>query len=190
MRWYLVVLVGPVLAIVAATAVANAVGTGAGQQPMGWAAFPAALAFSIVLGGGQEEPGWRGYAQPALQGRFSALSSSLIVGVLWAVWHLPLFAVPGATQSGTGLNFGVLLLYAPGMAVLLAWIYNSTGGSVLLCVLAHGAANAATVAAYPIAGTTSQLVLAATVWALALTVIVISGARTLGGDGAGVRGSQ
>lgn len=180
-HWYLVALMGPVAVVLIGAAAVDLTSVGAGAQPWGWAALPAALALSIVLGGGQEEPGWRGFAQPALQGRFTALSSSLIVGLLWALWHLPLFAMPGATQSQTGLHFGVYLLYAPGFAVLLAWIYNGTGGSVLLCVLTHGAANAATVALYPVAGLASQLILAAALWASALTVIIIFGPRTLGG---------
>jgi CAAX protease family protein len=81
------------------------------------------------IGGAWEEPGWRGYALPKLQTRRSALSASLLLGVVWAFWHLPLMAygtVPWAD-----------LVYVTVHAIVYAWMFNNTGGSVLLVMLHH-----------------------------------------------------
>lgn len=178
--WYLLVLLLPVAAVVAVAGVARALGAGGDADPLGWQAFPSALLLSVVVGGGQEEPGWRGFAQPGLQPQHGALRASLLVGVAWALWHLPLFAIPGATQTELGLSFWVYLLYVPALSVLFAWLYNATGGSVLLCVLFHGALNAATVAGYPLGDLAGQLVLAAAAWGAALLVTVWFGPARLG----------
>lgn len=83
-----------------------------------------------------EEIGWRGYALPRLQSRLTALSSSLIIGVVWAVWHVPsFFLLPGADQAA--LPF---LWYIPSVlaiAVVFTWLYNNTRGSLLLATLLH-----------------------------------------------------
>jgi len=86
------------------------------------------VAFVAVLGGGQEEPGWRGFALPRLQGRHSPLVATLLLAVIWGVWHLPLY----------GVGFVVPMIYA----VFYTYLYNRTD-SVLLCVLLHGSITAA-----------------------------------------------
>lgn len=79
--------------------------------------------------------------QPLLQERYSALTASIIVGVVWALWHLPLFFAPVAPHS----DFPLLnqLLYFPTVvvwSVLLGWVYNNTG-SVLLAMVFHAGLN-------------------------------------------------
>jgi membrane protease YdiL (CAAX protease family) len=98
------------------------------------------LAFMIVPGSALgEEIGWRGYALPRLQTRMSALSASLILGVMWGFYHLPLYF--------TGQAFRPPSLFAPfvigiiALSVILTWVYNSTGGSLLLVVLLHATIN-------------------------------------------------
>lgn len=78
--------------------------------------------FVALVGGGQEEPGWRGYALDRLQARYSPLKATLLLGVIWGVWHLPLY----------GLGFVGPMMFV----VFYTWLYNRTG-SVLLCVLLH-----------------------------------------------------
>jgi CAAX protease family protein len=92
--------------------------------------------FVLVVG---EELGWRGYALPQLLERWSALTSSLILGVLWGLWHLPTFLIPGTPQYGLPLPAFVLLTIE--YSVLLTWLYLHTNGSVLLATLCHGAIN-------------------------------------------------
>jgi len=89
--------------------------------------------FVLVVG---EELGWRGYALPQLLERWSALTSSLILGVLWGMWHLPTFLIPGTPQYGLPLPAFVLLTVE--YSVLLTWLYLHT---VLLATLCHGAIN-------------------------------------------------
>ncbi|WP_254823894.1 CPBP family intramembrane glutamic endopeptidase [Haloglomus halophilum] len=103
--------------------------------------YPFLLLYVLVIGGGQEELGWRGFAQPYLQERYGALAAALGIGVIWATWHAPLFIIPGATQSGFdfALYFGGILAES----VILAWVYNNTGGSVLLAGLFHAGNNVA-----------------------------------------------
>jgi membrane protease YdiL (CAAX protease family) len=92
------------------------------------------------LGGGQEEVGWRSYALDRLQARFSALLSSLILGTFWAVWHLPLWFMPGTSQPVT--PFGAFLLMCLSLSVILTWIYNNTGRNMVAVILTHGMVNA------------------------------------------------
>jgi membrane protease YdiL (CAAX protease family) len=141
--WYIVVILGPILLYLAAMALNVALG---GQPPDLSAlvgALPIVLAISVymlifvTLG---EEVGWRGYALPALQTRYGALLASVILGVMWALWHLPQFFNPDTIYS----NFPFVLqlaLQVP-LAILITWVYNSTRGSVLMVMLLHAMFNA------------------------------------------------
>jgi membrane protease YdiL (CAAX protease family) len=100
--------------------------------------YPVAVVVVFLVGGGQEELGWRGFAQPALQGRLSAATASLIVGVVWALWHVPLFFVPGSPQGD--LPFVPYVVAILASSVVLAWLYNASG-SVLVPMLYHGGIN-------------------------------------------------
>jgi len=101
--------------------------------------FPLLLLFTLLLGGGQEEPGWRGFALPRLQTSYSGFVASLIIGGVWATWHLPLFFM-GAPRNQTG-NFLLYFFLVLGVSVLISWCYNETGGSVLIAMLFHAAVN-------------------------------------------------
>ncbi len=91
-----------------------------------------------LIGPGQfEEIGWRGFALPHLQRRYSALVSSLIIGLAWAFWHWPDFVVPSESPPWWRLPAFVLVTMA--VPILSTWVYNSTGGSVFAVVLLHGA---------------------------------------------------
>ncbi len=87
-----------------------------------------------------EEPGWRGFALPRLLAGRSALGASLILGAIWAVWHLPAFALGGTPQAGHSLPAFVASALA--LSVLATWLAQASGGGVLLCVLLHLMVNA------------------------------------------------
>jgi uncharacterized protein len=89
-----------------------------------------------------EEPGWRGFALPRLQQRYGALTGSLILGPLWAFWHLPLFlTVWGALYQSVGGPLGLLLFTLTVMCftIVMTWVFNNTRGSIFLAILFHSA---------------------------------------------------
>jgi membrane protease YdiL (CAAX protease family) len=102
--------------------------------------FVGSILANMVIGGGLEEVGWRGFALPRLQAEYSALTASLILGIVWVGWHAPLFIVTGVVQAELApLPF---LVQGLALAIVFTWLYNSTRGSLLLVVLLHGAVNA------------------------------------------------
>lgn len=83
-----------------------------------------------------EETAWRGFALPRLQRRFDPLIASLVLGVLWGVWHLPLFFIPGSFQSS--IPFVGFLISTIATSVTIGWVFNRAQGSVLVVALFHG----------------------------------------------------
>ncbi|MFB6069957.1 MAG: CPBP family intramembrane glutamic endopeptidase [Halanaeroarchaeum sp.] len=141
-KWWLIALALPILVIVGATVIFVLIGGDlvvSGLETV--VVYPLLLLYTLVIGGGQEELGWRGFAQPLLQERFGALWTALLVGLVWATWHAPLFLLPGATQGG--FDFAIYLGSLLAESVILAWLYNSTRGSVLLAGLFHAGNNVA-----------------------------------------------
>jgi membrane protease YdiL (CAAX protease family) len=138
--WYLVVVLGPVAlagSVVALNAVVGGPALSLGMPLLGAAIF---LAFSIFPGSALgEEIGWRGYALPRLQDGRSALGASLIIGPIWALWHLPLWLTgePGRTPT----LYAAFVVSAFAMSIVLTWVYNSSGGSLLMVVLLHATVN-------------------------------------------------
>jgi membrane protease YdiL (CAAX protease family) len=114
----------------------------------GWPVFgtvPVPLLFAGAIGstllGGQvgEELGWRGYALPRLASAMGLGAASVLLGVIWAIWHLPLFYILGADTVGQSFPF--YLLQVTALSVAIAWLYMKTRGSLLLTMLLHAAVN-------------------------------------------------
>ena len=95
----------------------------------------------IAFGALGEETGWRGYALPQLQRRFSPLTSSLILAVLWFGWHLPQFFVIATYRNSSPVQYVGFFLGLTCGAVILTWLYNRSGGSILLVAVWHGLYN-------------------------------------------------
>lgn len=87
-----------------------------------------------------EEMGWRGYALPRLQANLHPLAASAVLGLLWGIWHLPNFWIPGSMQQMFPIP--VYLLYILGHTFIYSWIYNGSKGSLLLVCIHHAATNA------------------------------------------------
>lgn len=138
-RWY-VFAVGYIPAIKLSVALVHRFATGAwprfGQEA--WYLMAAAIVFSTWVQAG-EEIGWRGYALPRLADRFGLAPASVILGIIWASWHLPLFFVPGSDTFGQ--SFPLYLLQVTALSVAAAWLYWRTKGSLLLVMLLHAAVN-------------------------------------------------
>jgi membrane protease YdiL (CAAX protease family) len=96
------------------------------------------LTKTIVNGPFTEEPGWRGFALPRLLNKYSPLVSSLIIGVIWFIWHLPLLLTNDSGGQRVPLPYFVAVM---GMSIVFTWLYRGTKGSVLLVILMHGAVN-------------------------------------------------
>lgn len=139
--------------------------------------LPLLILFMVLIGGGQEEPGWRGFALPRLQSMTNALGASVVIGVVWAAWHLPLFAFPGSGQAG--LSLWIYFPYVVGISVLHTWVYNSTAGSVLAVMVLHALVNL--IGGFIPMGVIPEAELATLigVWVVAAAVIVVYGPRDL-----------
>jgi membrane protease YdiL (CAAX protease family) len=93
------------------------------------------LVFTLFSGPLSEEAGWRGFALPRLQEKYSALVSSLILNLIWACWHIPLFFQPGTTQQS--IPFPIYVVMTLALGTYITWLYNNTRGSLVITVLAH-----------------------------------------------------
>ena len=133
LQWWLFLLLGIPAIIYAAAAI-----TGTIDEPfrfVPWTLVFPALAQSLLLGPLGEEFGWRGLALPLLQRRFSPLWASLVLGVIWAVWHAPAFLMSGTPQSAW--SFGPFFLGLIAITVIMTPLFNASRGSLLIAMLYH-----------------------------------------------------
>lgn len=147
-RWYaIIILLAPVcsvLAILTGLVIKGnipAVDTAVGYVTHPLTIVPFAIV-TMIYGPFPEELGWRGYALDRLQRKWNALASSLVLGVIWAVWHMPIFFMRGSllsevlplwsTQFWVSMGPGILAI-----AVVMTWIYNNTQCSTLAAILFH-----------------------------------------------------
>ena len=113
-----------------------------------------------------EEIGWRGYVLPRLQVKYGALTSSLILGVIWGFWHLPKYLSHWSTVS-----FSWFMVHTMAVSILYTWLYNGTRGSLLLVTLFHASSNTAGVFV-PMANTVSGENMGAYIIFVLLEVVV------------------
>jgi len=148
LAWYVVVLIGPAVVDLVAIALHVLVGGAPPDfsQPFArqvtgsslglWALLPIFFLFGVLTNG--EEIGWRGYALPRLQERYGALLASVVIGVVWALWHVPKFLTVGSAQD---YSFWLYLLDTIAKAIIFTWVYNRTGNSLLSVTLLHASLN-------------------------------------------------
>jgi uncharacterized protein len=91
----------------------------------------------LILGPLSEEIGWRGYALDRLQTKWNPLVSSLIVGLVWGLWHLPLFYMVGTSQNLLGMPFIGFVVGVMATSVVYTWLHNNTGGSLWTAIFFH-----------------------------------------------------
>ena len=149
-RWYLFVLLGiPALILLRILVLPGASAAFHAPTP-GFVPFYLVNYIVVFILGGPlgEEPGWRGFALPRWQKRCGPLRGTLILGLLWGLWHFPLFLLPGYNGAGTdfvsiGIPFIDFVIGAMALAVTFTWVFNQTGGSLLLVMLLHASINTA-----------------------------------------------
>lgn len=185
--WYVIILFGAgvlgMTAMFIATFFEQVDFSFAGRPPI--FLFPLFLIWVIIFGGPLgEEFGWRGYALPALMLRLGSWRASLILGLLWSTWHLPLFWMPGTVQYE--LSFITYTLMTVPLTFLYTWIYIGTGGSVLAAILFHGASNtmAGFIPFMPVTqsgGTdTTFFIFIALLWALTAIILLLTRKKAMG----------
>jgi uncharacterized protein len=151
LRWYLLVLVGvPVFQLVCASVFLGIAPLTAliQQWPLYFTTFLPNVLIITVAVQIWEEGGWSGYAVPNLQKRFGAVRTALILGPLWALWHLPAFFVPGQIfdQKVGAITMIVQMVLMIIVAILtrifMIWVFNNTKGSILIAILLHASLDA------------------------------------------------
>lgn len=205
-RWYLVALGVPVVLMLVTTAVYAALVNTVDWSVIGryLPVYLINLPLVFLVFGGQEELGWRGFALPALLERFDPVVSSLVVGAVWAAWHLPMYAAPavgyaGIPAAGYEGSWSIYLLATLAVSVVYTWLYLNTGRSVLLAMVLHASWNATT----PINPSLEALrelpgpaldvqawVFAAVVWAFAGLLLALYGRDLESGSAGGLLGSD
>jgi uncharacterized protein len=139
--WYVIALLGPF--VLAGLTAALAVAAGAPVRGTGdytnWRAITFFFFSTVIIVGLFEEVGWRGFALPRLQLRLDAIWAALVLGVLWALWHLPEL-ISDPTGQRPPVQF---LLWALALSVIFSWLYNSTNGSLPIVIICHAAIDTA-----------------------------------------------
>src|SRR5215213_3015351 len=180
-QWYVVVILGPAAFSLAVAGIyALFGGSWAEAAPPAilvgpLVVLPLFLVILTLTDGLGEELAWRGFALPRLLTRYSALVASVVLGVIWALWHLPLLWTEG--NGMFHLPVWLLLLDLTAKSILFTWVFLHTRGSVLIAMLFHGATNLFLVS--PEVASTGDLGLpllaAVAKWVLVVVVIVVAG---------------
>ena len=135
-RWYIAAVAIPVVFKALPVLGLGAIGASVFYSPNDQLIF--GFLFVFFVAGGQEEFGWRGFALPRLQANHGALIASLVIGLMWGLWHFAFFFIYEGLSATAALFF--LLRVIP-EAIILTWLYNSTNGSVLVCMIFHAMYN-------------------------------------------------
>ncbi|WP_240510803.1 type II CAAX endopeptidase family protein [Algoriphagus antarcticus] len=102
--------------------------------------FPIYLLLMIFLGGGQEEVGWRGYIMPYLESKFGLWYGNILLGIIWAFWHVPLWFISDSFQIY--MPFAAFLIGCIGLSFFLSWLIKASKHKPMSALVAHGTSNA------------------------------------------------
>jgi membrane protease YdiL (CAAX protease family) len=144
--------------------------------------FPLALIVEILTSGLAEEPGWRGFALPRLQQQPGPLLGSVILGILWQCWHLPLYLTNWGGGAGW-LEICEAIIGNIGLTIVITWVFNHTRGSLLIAILLHATIDAfgatAATSLFPVQWMqqNGNMALLLGFGAVALMLVVVTGGR-------------
>jgi len=149
--WYMLAIFGYVLLylLVAGLSGAPLVQSLSANWPLLFTVYLPALFTAYLVNPIGEETGWTGFALPHLQRRFSPWLSAVILGVVWAVWHLPAYFVPSEMGGFSPVGFIFFMLNSILIRMIWTWITNKAGGSGIVGVLLHASSNAVRFALIP-----------------------------------------
>jgi uncharacterized protein len=184
-RWYLFAFVGlPVVMVLGTIVRPGVLESFQSPTPLSVLPYLSTFVFMVFIGRSLfEEPGWSGFAQPRLQRLYGPLAGGIILGSLWALWHLPGFLIPSEGLAdipprGTVLDFVVFLLALIALRLVIVWVVNNTRGSVFIAILVHASWNtfysAALIGLFPapsVLGSYLNLTIAAGALTLALVAL-------------------
>ncbi|MGE5261288.1 MAG: CPBP family intramembrane glutamic endopeptidase [Actinomycetota bacterium] len=143
--WYLFALVGiPAITVLGALVLPGVLASWQAPASSLLLTYPFSFVVSLIIGGPLgEEIGWRGFALPRLQRTQGPLVGSLILGLLWAFWHLPYFWMPEwGTPKDTALDIVWFVLADIALTIVYTWVFNNTKGSLLIVILVHASNDA------------------------------------------------
>lgn len=130
---------------------------------------------SAIPGAFMEELGWRGFALPKLQGKNTALIASIILGLIWGVWHIPSMVFFGETNALSIIWAVVNFIPA---TILFTWLYNNTQGSLLLVTLFHASTQYSNNFLGMIPTETANIIS----WIVAIVILFVFGMKNLSKD--------
>jgi len=188
LKWYGAIILLPLVITLASAGISLLYGTdltnlfNPGMAPL----LVLLMFLNTTLTSGLEEPGWRGYALPKLQEEYTANKSSIILGLIWAVWHYPFLVYLNFVQLGTGAFLSVLAIVGftastVGGSILFSWVYNNTK-SVFMAILFHGLMNF--IPQVVMGGVTDSMggvIVALITWGIAIILVKLYGEQTLTG---------
>lgn len=172
LRWIALAVIGPLALFGVAVVVARAVeGAWPDLSRFGasteFPALPLAVFSNVLFYGFGEEIGWRGFAQPTLQYRHSALHAALVISLVWTAWHLPLFGITATYRAMPAVGFVGFFLSMVSASLVLAWLYLR--GGILAAAVFHAVFDIATTT--PTTTTLVPTVMGAAITVASLAVI-------------------
>lgn len=178
-RWYLVAIFSiPLIYLLNVATFYDSV-----PPDMGWLVVVPVLILGQIWVVIAEEFGWRGFALPRLQNRFGSLGATLVLGPIWALWHLPMFFVEGSPQysDDVPVSLAIYTIIIFFTSIIFTMVYNRSGSSVLACMLLHAFFNIAafTIQVPPDVNITALLIIAlgvVSIWFLDRPLFGASGA--------------
>ncbi len=178
LRWYAISLLGfpaTYLVVIVLTGGAAPLQTVVQHWPLFFSVYLSALVTNLMLVTFWEEPGWRGFALPRLERMYGPLKGTLLLGLLWALWHLPAYFVTGWLGPFSPGTMIVNILASIIFTILFTWVFNNAAESILMTMLLHASSNATTAyirALFPRLAI-STVLLTFGLWALSAMLVVL-----------------
>jgi uncharacterized protein len=183
-RWYVAIVTIPLgIALITAAIYALTGGQFSAGLPLAMdlplPMIPLIIAIRLLTDGIGEETAWRGVALPQLLRRMNGVTASLILGIVWACWHLPLILTVGAPMANNSIPLLFVLL--PAEAVVYTWLYQHTRGSILAAALFHALIGLWTVASPAAEASGRPQLIRVILWCVLAGVLVLKYGLNLAG---------